>query len=369
MRFSRGSRQAARASGGIFRPSRRRSARMANARPNPTNLQRRSIDVSPCSTMVRPPCFMCRSHGSDPMKTFRRNVVVGACLALTALATAVRAQEDPSKYPTHAIHIVVGFTPGGGNDLIARIVGQKLSDSLGQPVIIDNKPGGGAIVATEYVAKAQADGYTLLVGASGAMAINPAVYTRLNYDPLRDFVPISELGSFPLILIVNASSPVKSVAELIAFAKAHPKEANYSSSSAAFQLVTELFKQKTGAPMQEIPYKGANDSVMAVISSQVTATIVDAGTVSGQVKGGQVRVLAVASPDRAEDLPDVPTLKEAGADVDAVLWSGLFAPRRTPPAIVKKLESELMRIVREPEIIAKLKPLGIQPVGNSSAEF
>ena len=273
------------------------------------------------------------------------------------------------KYPTRAIHIVVGFTPGGGNDLIARIVGQKLSESLGQPVIIDNKPGGGAIVATEYVAKSQPDGYTLLVGASGAMAINPAVYTKLPYDPVRDFIPITELGSFPLILIVNASSPIKSVAELVAFAKANPKEANYSSSSAAFQLVTELFKQKTGAPMQEIPYKGANDSVMAVISGQVTATIADAGPVSAQVKGGQVRALAVTSPDRAEDLPDVPTMKEAGADVDAVLWSGIFAPRQTPPAIVRKLEAELMRIIKAPDVVARLKPLGIQPVGNSSAEF
>src|SRR6202047_4271885 len=225
-------------------------------------------------------------------------------LAFTAAGIgSACAQEDPSKYPTRAIHIVVGFTPGGGNDIIARIVGQKLSESLGHPVIIDNKPGGGAIVATEYVAKSAPDGYTLLIGASGAMAINPAVYARLGYDPVKDFIPITELGSFPLILIVNATSPIKSVADLITFAKAHPKEANYSSSSAAFQLVTELFKQKTGAPMQEIPYKGANDSVMAVISGQVTATIADAGPVSGQVKGGQVRALAVTSPTRMEDFP------------------------------------------------------------------
>jgi len=306
------------------------------------------------------------------MKYSRRYIAFTTCLGLAfsaVLCADARAEEDPAKYPTRAIHIVVGFTPGGGNDLIARIVGQKLSDHLGQPVIIDNKPGGGAIVATEFVAHAPADGYTLLVGASGAMAVNPAVYTKLPYDPVKDFVPLSQLGSFPLILVVNASSPIKSVADLIAFAKANPERANYSSSSAAFQLVTELFKQKTGAPMQEIPYKGANDSVMAVISGQVTATIADAGPVSGQVKGGRVRALAVAAANRAEDFPDIPTMKEAGADVDAVLWSGLFAPRQTPPGIVKKLETELMRIVKEPEIVAKLKPLGIQPVGNSSAEF
>ena len=301
----------------------------------------------------------------------RLHLCLHLCLgvAFAAAIGTARAQEDPAKYPTRAIHIVVGFTPGGGNDLIARIVGQKLSDNLGQPVIIDNKPGGGAIVATEYVAKSPADGYTLLVGASGAMTINPAVYSKLSYDPVKDFVPVSELGSFPLILIVNAKSPIKSVAELIAFAKAHPQDANYASSSAAFQFVTELFKQKTGAPMQEIPYKGANDSVMAVIAGQVTATIADAGPVSGQVKGGQVRALAVTSLDREADFPDVPTLKEAGTDVDAVLWSGIFAPRKTPPAIVKKLEGELQRIVKDPDVLARLKPLGIHPVGNSSEEF
>jgi tripartite-type tricarboxylate transporter receptor subunit TctC len=305
------------------------------------------------------------------MKTARN--WLSACLGSIVLAAAAMAsaaaQEDPSKYPTRAIHIIVGFTPGGGNDIIARIVGQKLSESLGQPVVIENKPGGGAIVATEYVAKSTPDGYTLLVGASGAMAINPAVYAKLPYDSVGDFTPISELGSFPLILVVNASSPIKSVADLVAFAKANPDKTNYGSASAAFQLATELFKQKTGAPMQAIPYKGANDSVMAVISGQVTAAFVDSGPVSGQIKGGRVRALAIAAPKRMADFPDVPTMKEAGADVDAVLWSGIFVPKATPPAIVKKLQDEFMRIARLPDVIARLKPLGIESVGNSSAEF
>jgi len=287
----------------------------------------------------------------------------------TITLTGASAQEAASNYPTRAIHIVVGFTPGGGNDIIARVIGQKLSESLGQPVIVENKPGAGAIVATEHVAKAAPDGYTLLVGASGAMAINPAVYAKLSYDPIRDFVPVSELGSFPLILVVNASSPIKSVAELVAYTRANPNKSNYSSSSAAFQLVTELFKQKTGAPMEVVPYKGANDSVMAVISGQVTATIADAGPLAGQVHGGQVRALAVAAPQRMEDLPDVPTMKEAGADVDAVLWSGIFVPKGTPPGIVKKLEAEFMRIARLPDVIARLKPLGIESIGNSSEDF
>lgn len=300
---------------------------------------------------------------------FLLRAFVGAMALAGSAITGVSAQEDPAKYPTRPIHIIVGFTAGGGNDIIARVFGQKLSESLGQPVIVENKPGGGAIVATEYVAKSTADGYTLLIGASGAMAINPAVYAKLPYDPVRDFVPVSELGSFPLILVVNASSSIRSVSELVAYAKANPDKTNYSSSSAAFQLVTEQFKQKTGAPMQVIPYKGANDSVLAVVSNQVTATIADAGPVSAQVKSGTLRALAVAAPKRMEDFPNVPTMKEAGANVDAVLWSGIFAPKDTPPVIVKKLETEFARIARLTDVIARLKPLGIDSVGNSSDEF
>jgi tripartite-type tricarboxylate transporter receptor subunit TctC len=299
------------------------------------------------------------------MKTLCRVALAALCLGLFSCATALAQVE----YPNRPIRIVVGFTPGGGNDIIARLFGQKLSESLGQPVVIENKPGAGAILATEYVARSAPDGYTLLVGASGAMVINPAVYEKLSYDTVRDFKPVSELGSFPLILIVNAKSPLKSLADLVAYAKANPDKANYSSSSAAFQLATELFKQKTGAPMQMIPYKGANDSVTAVISGEVTATIADAGPVTGQVNGGNARALAVAAPTRAESLPDVPTMKEAGADVEAVLWSGIFVPAATPPEIVSKLEAEFVRIARLPDVVSRLKQLNIDSVGNSSEEF
>ncbi len=299
------------------------------------------------------------------MKTICRVALAALCLSFFARVPALAQAE----YPNRPIRIVVGFTPGGGNDIIARVFGQKLSESLGQPVIIENKPGAGAILATEYVARSAPDGYTLLVGASGAMVINPAVYEKLNYDTMRDFKPVSELGSFPLILIVNAKSPFKSLADLVAYAKANPDKANYSSSSAAFQLATELFKQKTGVPMQMIPYKGANDSVTAVISGEVTATIADAGPVTSQVNGGNARALAVAAPKRAESLPDVPTMKEAGADVEAVLWSGIFVPAATPPEIVAKLEAEFIRIARLPDVVSRLKLLNINSVGNSSEEF
>lgn len=302
------------------------------------------------------------------MRTPGRTFFSGIWLIAIAAMTSASAQEDPAKYPTKPIRIIVGFAAGGGNDIIARVFGQKLSESLGQPLIVENKPGGGAIVATEYVARSAPDGYTLLMSASG-ISINPAVYAKLPYDAVNDFTAVSELGSFPLIMIVNPSSPIKSVGELVTYAKANPDKTNYASSSASFQLVTELFKQKTGAPMQVIPYKSANESVLAVISGQVTTTIADAGPVAGQVKSGTARALAVTAPTRMEDLPDVPTLKEAGVDVDAVLWSGIFVPKATPPAIVRKIEGELMRIARLPDVIARLKPLGIDSIGSSSEEF
>src|SRR5215470_8868280 len=186
-----------------------------------------------------------------------------AAIGTLALVAPTNAQE----YPAKPIHIIVGFAAGGGNDIIARVFGQKLSESLGQPVIVENKPGGGAIVATDYVAKSAPDGYTLLMSASG-ISINPAVYAKLPYDAINDFVAVSELGSFPLIMIVAKDSPIKSVTELVAYAKANPDKTNYGSSSASFQLVTELFKQNTGAPMQVISYKSANEFVPAVISGQ-----------------------------------------------------------------------------------------------------
>jgi len=298
--------------------------------------------------------------------SFRSGLI--AILLAAFAANAALAQEDTSKYPSRAIRIIVGFAAGGGNDIIARVYAQKLSEDLGVPVIVENKPGAGAILAGEYVSKAAPDGYTLLVGATG-MAINQSLYAKLPYDSVRDFVAISELASFPLIMVVNSSSPIKSVGDLVAYAKANADKMNYSSSSATFQLVTELFKQKTGAPMQMIPYKSANEMVLAVVSGQVTATIADAGPVSPQVKAGAVRALAVTSPKRIADFPDLPTMKEAGADLDAIIWTGVFAPKATPPAIVKKLEGEFMKIAKLPEVASRLKAIGVDAVGTSTEEF
>jgi tripartite-type tricarboxylate transporter receptor subunit TctC len=294
---------------------------------------------------------------------------VASLLAMTAVTRHVAAQADAA-YPNRPVHIVVGFSPGGGNDILARLVGQKLSESLGQPVIIDNKPGAGGIIATDAVAKAVADGHTLMMGPTGSMTIAPAIYQKLGYVTLRDFVPISMVASFPLFLVVNASSPHNSVQEVVAYAKANPSKSNYASSSAAFQLTTELFKLRTGAPIEHIGYRGSGDSLVALMAGTVLMAFIDAPPVSSQIKAGQVRALAVTAGSRMAEFPDIPTMAETGIpDMEVKLWSGLFAPARTPPPIVRKLEAEVARIVRLPDIRARMRELVVEPEGNTSDEF
>ena len=296
--------------------------------------------------------------------------LAAAALAGTAVVPAL-AQGDPAQaYPSKPIRIIVGFGPGGGNDIFARLIGQKLSERLGQPVLVENKPGAGAIIGTEFVAKAAPDGYTLLVGATGAMTINPAVYSKLSYDTVRDFAPISMIASFPLLVTVNAAAPPRSIQELVAYAKANPAKANYASSSAAFHLATELFKQKTGAPFEHIAYKSSGESLTAVVSGEVLMALADAPPVSGHLRGGRIRALAVTSAQRISEFPEVPTMAEAGvSDLDVRLWSGLFAPAATPAGIVKKLEKELIEIVKLADVNERLKGLAVDPAGSTAEDF
>ncbi len=305
------------------------------------------------------------------MKTVTR-ALFGGLAALLALATALPAfaQTDVANFPNKPIRIIVAFAAGGGNDIIIRIVAQKLQESLGQQIIVENKPGANAITGTDFAKNATADGYTLLMGATGAMAINPAVFSKLPYNSLRDFVPLSMLVHFPLFMVSTPSLPVKSVQELVAYAKANPAKANYATSSTPFTLATELFKQKTGAPLEAIAYKSSGESVVAVISGQVLTTISDPAPVVPQIKAGQVRALAVTGRERSPDLPDVPTLAEAGVPgVEVYLWTGLFAPAGTPPAIVKKLEAEIIKAVKHPDVASKLKALALEVVGSTGEEF
>jgi tripartite-type tricarboxylate transporter receptor subunit TctC len=292
--------------------------------------------------------------------------IAGVALALLAVATAT-AQES---FPARPIRLIVGYAAGGGNDIIARVVAGKMAEGLGQQIIIENKPGAQSIIAAEFVAKAAPDGYTILMGPSGPMTMNPATYSRLPYSPLRDFVPLSMIGSFPLILVTSAGSPVKSVRDLIDFAKANPGKSNYASSAAPFQLAAELLKLRTGTSFTHIPYKGSNESANAVMAGEVTMTLADPPPITGPIKSGRLRALAVTSPKRHPSWPDVPTMLEAGVpDIDIVIWTGFLAPAGTPAAIVKRLQDEIARVVRLPEIRERLNGMGVDPVGNSSEEF
>jgi tripartite-type tricarboxylate transporter receptor subunit TctC len=287
-------------------------------------------------------------------------------LFLFFLAGLAAAQD----YPNKPIRIIVGYSAGGGNDIIVRVMTPELSKGLGQQVIVENKPGAQSIIAAEYVAKSPADGYTLLMGPSGPMTINPATYSKLPYSPLHDFAPISMICSFPLIVAVSSQLPVRSVKELVDYAKANPGKSNYASSAGIFQIATELFKQKTGAAIEMIPYKGSGESIQAVIGGQVMMTIIDPPPLTGPLKGGTVRGLAVTTAKRHPSWPDLPTMAEAGVpDMEVPVWTAFFAPAKTPPTIVARLQKEVARTVQAPEVRERFAQMGIDPVGGSSEEL
>ena len=287
---------------------------------------------------------------------------------LLALSAASVVAQDA--FPNKPIRLIVGYSAGGGNDIIARVVAGKMGEGLGQSVIIENRPGAQSIIAAELVAKAAPDGYTILMGPSGPMTMNPATYSKLPYSPLKDFIPISMIGQFPLILGVAASGPLKSVKDLIAWAKANPEKSNYAASAAPFQLASELFNQKTGTKFAYIPYKGSGDSVNAVVGGQVTITISDPPPITGPIKAGTIRPLAVTGAQRHPSMPDVPTMMEAGVpDMDISIWTGFVAPAATPMPTVRRLQQEVARVVRLPEIKERLNGMGVDPVGNTSEEF
>ncbi len=301
---------------------------------------------------------------------FRRAFGCGlALLAAITLATP-RSAHAQAPYPSRIIKLVVGFAAGGGNDIIARIVAQKMQEDFGETVIVENRPGASGALSAEYVKRAAPDGYTLLVGASGAMSVVPAISVNPPYHGTKDFTPISMLAAFPLILSVQANGPVKTVQELVAFTKAHPDKANYASSSQAFTLATELFKLKSGAVGTAVPYKSSNEMLLSLLSGQSLYTITDPPPTTPQVKGGQVRALAVLDTKRLEDLPDVPTIAEAGVPgVNVSLWSGVFAPANLPPEIAQKLEAEIMKIMQMADVKDKFRKMATPTVGSTAADF
>jgi tripartite-type tricarboxylate transporter receptor subunit TctC len=294
--------------------------------------------------------------------------MVRLCIAvLAALFSTLTAAQD---YPSKPIRVIVGYSAGGGNDIIVRVMVPELSKGLGQSIVVENKPGAQSIIAAELAAKSAPDGYTLFMGPSGPMTINPATYSKLPYDPQRDFAPVSMICSFPLIVTVDPKLPVKSVKELIAYAKANPGKANYASSAGIFQITTEMFKQRTGTQIEMIPYKGSGESVQAVAAGQVMMTIVDPPPATGPLKSGTIRGLAVTSPQRHPRWPDLPTMAEAGVpDMEVPVWTAFFAPARTPAAIVARLQKEVARVVQTPEVRERFDAMGLKPEGSTSAEL
>ncbi len=269
-------------------------------------------------------------------------------------------------YPSKPIRIIVGNPPGGGNDIIARLVGAKMQEAWRQPVVIDNKPGANSIIAAEYVAKAAPDGYTLLVNATGGMSVNPVVYEKLPYDSLKDFVPITMVGLFPLVLVVNPSVPAQTVQELIAYARANPGKLNYSAGATGFQVAIFMFKQMTATDIRHIPYRGSAASINAVLAGEVQMTIVDTPPLIAHMRSGRLRALATTSATREASLPELPTLAESGLPgYEMVLWVGMFAPAATPREIAAKLNAEVVRIVKLPDIRQKLDAMGVEPLGNT----
>jgi len=290
---------------------------------------------------------------------------------LAAMPAPVRAQGEADRdYPDRPVRIIVPYGPGGTNDIIARILGQKMTETFGQPFVVENRPGAQAIIGTELVARSRPDGYTLLIGASGPIVFNPATYDRLGYDPLQDLAPVSNLTSFPLILLVSAESPFRSVQELVAFAKGNPDRANYGTPAASFQLAAELFNQKAGTRFVNVAYRGSADTIAATARREVTMSLVDTAPAAGPLAGGLVRALAVTSPQRLEAYPEIPTLEELGfPGVQVVLWTGMLAPAGTPDGIVRKLQKEAARIIGLPDVRERLSSLVLEPVGSTPEEF
>jgi len=297
------------------------------------------------------------------MKTAHR--LLGLFLA-SALALA--CGEPPAQsYPNRPIRFIVGYPPGGANDILARIVGPRLGERVGQPVVVENKPGADAMIATEYVAKTTPDGYTLLVSA---MTFNPEMVDRLPYDPVRDFIPITVFVSDPLVFAVHPSVAATSIKELIALAKAKPGSLFYASGSPPMYVATELFKKQAGVNIVHVPYKGSGPS----IAGEVPMLVVTSVPVMAQLKAGKLRALAVTSTKRNPPLPDVPTVAESGLDFDWTTWIGLFAPSGTQSAIIDKLYGELSVILKSESLKKHYSSLGYETgeasgIGMTPAEF
>jgi tripartite-type tricarboxylate transporter receptor subunit TctC len=288
----------------------------------------------------------------------------------SAAAWPVAARGQQIEYPNRTVRIVIGFGAGGGTDTVARIFAQKLQETIGGTILVENRPGAGGRVAPDTVAKAAPDGYTLLGAAAGAMTIGTAIWDKLPYDIFKDFVPISMVADYPMLVLVSSSHPAKTIAELVSWLKANPDKANYPTPSPVFTLPIEHFKIKTGAPGTAISYRSSNESVTSLLSGQTAFGFIETPATVAQVTAGNLRALAVTVPNRIPDLPDVPTLAEAGVpEVVAGTWFALLAPAGTPNAIVRKLETASRQVANSEEFRMRLKSLSGTSIGSTAEQL
>jgi tripartite-type tricarboxylate transporter receptor subunit TctC len=286
-------------------------------------------------------------------------VVAGICAAFCAAPALAQGS-----YPTKPITLIVPYPPGGANDMLGRLIGQKLSEQMGQQVIVDNKPGAGTLIGTTAVAKAAPDGYTLLIGGLASFATSP-VFFKADFDPVKDFVGIGLFGTAPTIAITYNESPYKTLKDVIDAAKAKPGTILYGSSGngTALHLAGELFAIETKTDMKHVPYKGGSAHILDLIGGRLPVIFDTTTNATSLIKGGKVRALAIAAPARTKELPDVPTYAEAGfpGSTGVTSWYGLFAPAATPKPIVEKLSAELQKVLKNPDVDSKLRGVGITP--------
>lgn len=299
----------------------------------------------------------------------RMRRLAGVLVAAVIGATGAARADD---YPNHPIRLIVPFAAGGAADAVARIVGKYVGDALGQPVVVEDRGGAGGIIGTEIVKKAEPDGYTLLLGQSGPISINPGIYTKLSYDSEKDFAPVSMTTAYPYILVVKPSLGVKTVAELIALAKSKPGQLNYGTAGVGVSnhLVTELFDDRAGIKMTHVPYRGTSLAVADLLAGNVQVVFADPVSALSQIRAGTLIALAVTSKERSPVAPDVPTIAESGfPGFDAIAWHGIMAPTGTPKPIIDKLNAEILKALKDPPSAKLIEQQAMQIVGDSPEEF
>ena len=295
-----------------------------------------------------------------------------ALLMFAAAASIAASPASAQQFPTKPIRIIVAYTPAGTTDILARLVGQKMTDAWGQPVIVDNRPGANGNIGTEIAARATPDGYSVLMATAATHSINNTLYPKLTWDAVRDFAPISLVALVPNILVVNNALPVKSVKELIAYARANPDKLTHGSpgNGSTSHLSMELFKSLTGTKMIHVPYKGSAGILADVMAGQISLTMDNIPVYLPYAKAGKIRALAVGSKTRTAAAPDLPTAEEAGVPgLVAVSWFGLVAPAKTPRPVVDKLWKETARILKLPDVNKRISDLGAEPVGGAPQEY